>query len=93
MDTARLPRLDPSHQPGQLSFGHVVVPDLLHDRILAAALHHPVDYTPYEGFRVRGWPALVLSRGRVVARDGQFVGGPGGGKFLSCGPSTREAIS
>jgi hypothetical protein len=29
----------------------------------------------------------VLSRGRVVARDGAFVGGEGGGRFVRRGPS------
>ena len=47
-------------------------------------LHHAVDYTPYEGMRIRGWPALTLSRGDVVW-DGQHPQGvPGRGQFLEC---------
>jgi dihydropyrimidinase len=34
------------------------------------ALHHAVDYTPYEGMRCKAWPGLTLSRGEVVW-DGQ----------------------
>jgi dihydropyrimidinase len=45
-------------------------------------LHQNVDYCPYEGWRVRGYPALVLLRGRPVAQDGQFVGRPGAGRFV-----------
>ena len=38
------------------------------------SLHERVDWTPYEGMRLQGWPRHVLSRGRVVVRDGTFVG-------------------
>jgi dihydropyrimidinase len=51
----------------------------------AAALHMRVDHSPYEGQVVRGWPAWVLSRGRVVARDGRFTGEPGWGRYLERG--------
>ena len=33
-------------------------------------LHHNVDYTPYEGMRVRGWPVTTVSRGEIVWSDG-----------------------
>ncbi len=52
-------------------------------------LHHAVDYTPYEGFRIKGWPAVTLSRGEVVWADGEFRGRPGHGRFLAC--ATPEA--
>ena len=48
-------------------------------------LHHAVDYTPYEGFEVTGWPALTLARGEVVWEDGTFRGTAGRGQFLKCG--------
>jgi dihydropyrimidinase len=51
----------------------------------AAALHMRTDHSPYEGEVVRGWPDLVLSRGRVVARDGRFCGEPGWGRYLERG--------
>ncbi len=47
-------------------------------------LHHNVDYTPYEGHRVRGWPETVLSRGEVIVKDGEFHGKSGRGNFLKC---------
>ncbi len=46
------------------------------------ALHERVDYTPYEGFHVLGKPVLTVSRGEIIARDGQFVGTPGRGRFI-----------
>jgi dihydropyrimidinase len=45
-------------------------------------LHENVDYTPYEGFTVQGWPMLTMVRGHVVAKDGNFVGEKGFGKFV-----------
>lgn len=48
-------------------------------------LHHNVDYTPYEGRQIVGWPELVISRGEVVIRDGQCLGQAGRGEFLECG--------
>jgi dihydroorotase-like cyclic amidohydrolase len=45
-------------------------------------LHENCDYTPYEGYRHKGYPVLTMLRGRVIARDGEFVGGKGGGRFL-----------
>ena len=47
-------------------------------------LHHAVDYTPYEGIRIKGWPAVTLSRGEVVWADDEFRGRPGHGRFLAC---------
>jgi dihydropyrimidinase len=48
----------------------------------ASALHMRTDHSPYEGRVVRGWPELVLSRGRVVARNGRFQGEPGWGRYV-----------
>ena len=50
--------------------------------ITAEALHQNCDYTPYEGFHVKGWPRTVLSRGEVIVRDGEFIGVKGRGRFL-----------
>ncbi|MEA3396054.1 MAG: dihydropyrimidinase, partial [Chloroflexota bacterium] len=33
-------------------------------------LHERVDWSPYEGLYVQGWPRDVLSRGRVIVRGG-----------------------
>jgi dihydropyrimidinase len=51
-----------------------------------ADLHHNVDYTPYEGRTVTGWPTTVLSRGEIVCSDGMLRARPGHGQFLECGP-------
>ena len=50
--------------------------------ISRASLHENCDYSPYEGYQLKGYPVLTMLRGRVIARDGEFVGGSGGGRFL-----------
>jgi dihydropyrimidinase len=55
----------------------------------AASLHMNVDHSPYEGMTAVGWPSLVLSRGRVVAADGQPVGEPGWGRYVARLPYAR----
>ncbi|MDR3576156.1 MAG: dihydropyrimidinase [Anaerolineaceae bacterium] len=45
-------------------------------------LHEHVDYTPYEGLEACGYPEITIAGGRVLVRDGQFVGPKGKGHFL-----------
>ncbi len=45
-------------------------------------LHENVDYTPYEGIHLNGAPVMTISRGEVVAKDGEFVGKAGRGNFI-----------
>jgi dihydropyrimidinase len=72
------------------SDGDVVVWDPARSQSLdAASLHMRADHSPYEGMRVEGWPSLVLSRGRVVARDGEPVGEPGWGRYVARHPYRR----
>jgi dihydropyrimidinase len=47
-------------------------------------LHHAVDYTPYEGMQVKGWPVVTVSRGEVVYADGKVTSEAGRGRFLPC---------
>jgi dihydropyrimidinase len=60
----------------------IVVFDPNAEREISAATHHMnVDYSPYEGRKVRGLPEVVLQRGNVLVRDGRFHGRSGDGKF------------
>jgi dihydropyrimidinase len=45
-------------------------------------LHEQVDYTPYEGRDLVGWPVMTISRGEVIVREGVFCGTPGRGHYL-----------
>jgi dihydropyrimidinase len=46
-----------------------------------------VDYNAYEGWERKGRPSVVTVRGRVQARDGQFVGTKGTGQFIGREPT------
>ncbi len=48
----------------------------------ADELHQRVDHCPYEGWTGRGAPEMVLLRGEIIVRDGQFVGRAGQGVFV-----------
>lgn len=50
--------------------------------IHAKDLHMAADFSPYEGFSVRGKIVGVLSRGEWVYRDGEILAHPGRGKFI-----------
>ena len=47
-------------------------------------LHENMDYTPYEGRTLRGWPELVISRGDIVVENGRARADRGRGEFLPC---------
>jgi dihydropyrimidinase len=49
--------------------------------------HMRTDYSPFEGFQVRGRPKTTIVRGEVVVRDGELVGSTDHGRFVSTGPS------
>ncbi|MGH6717965.1 MAG: dihydropyrimidinase [Alphaproteobacteria bacterium] len=49
-----------------------------------ADLHDAMDYTPYEGRVVKGWPETVIARGEVVVERGRCTAAPGRGRFLPC---------
>ena len=51
--------------------------------ITNSRLHHQMDYTAFEGMRVRGWPVATIARGEVVSRDGVLNGRPGRGQFIA----------
>ena len=45
-------------------------------------LHSNVDYTAYEGFNLKGYPIFTILRGKVISKDGEFVGDKGYGKYI-----------
>ena len=48
-------------------------------------MQHAIDYTPYEGLEVTGWPVASVRRGEVAMRDGIVLAKPGSGRFLPVG--------
>lgn len=59
----------------------------------AESLDMATDHSPYSDQVVTGWPELVLSRGRVVASDGRFVGEPGWGRYLPRQPVAPSGLA
>ena len=49
--------------------------------------HSKSDYSGYEGMTRLGAPHLVTLRGKVVVRDGEFTGEPGGGEYIPRTPT------
>ena len=47
--------------------------------------HMRVDYNAYEGFRVKGFPETVISRGKVIVDNCDYVGRKGDGQFIKRG--------
>jgi dihydropyrimidinase len=57
--------------------------DDAYDRVITNdIMHHQVDFTPYEGYRVRAWPAVTISRGEVIARYHDYLGEADRGQFI-----------
>jgi dihydropyrimidinase len=48
-------------------------------------MQHVIDYTPYEGLEVMGWPVSTIRRG-VVMKEGVVQAEPGTGQFLARAP-------
>jgi dihydropyrimidinase len=69
-------------QPG--ADGDIVVYDPQgHTSIGLGKTHHMnMDYSAWEGFEIDGHVDTVLSRGRVIVDDNQYVGAKGDGKFI-----------
>jgi dihydropyrimidinase len=64
----------------------IVVYDPNRSHVMSASTHHMnVDYSCYEGRAVTGGSDVVMSRGSVVVRNGEFTGHKGHGKFVKRG--------
>ena len=61
----------------------IVIFDPNKEATISVETHHMrVDYSMFEGIRVKGVPRHVLSGGRLVIDQGRFVGRAGQGQFL-----------
>ncbi len=64
----------------------IVIFDPDEEMTISAKTHHMnVDYSAYEGTKIKGVTKTVLSRGEVVIEEGKYVGKPGRGEFLKRG--------
>jgi len=64
----------------------IVIFDPNEEMTISAKTHHMnVDYSAYEGMKVKGVTKTVLSRGRTIIEDGKYTGRAGDGQFLKRG--------
>ncbi|MEO8230437.1 MAG: dihydropyrimidinase [Chloroflexota bacterium] len=82
---------------GSLTVGadaDLVIYDPNAKRTISAATHHmAVDYSCYEGRTVQGRSDIVLSRGSVIVRNGEFTGRKGHGRFIKRAPADFARLS
>jgi dihydropyrimidinase len=84
-------------QKGAIAVGSdadIVVYDPNRKHVLSAKTHHmDVDYSCYEGMTVQGGSDVVMSRGSVIVRNGEFTGRKGAGKFVKRSRAVFPRIS
>jgi dihydropyrimidinase len=54
----------------------------LRRKVKAVDLHQKVDWTPYEGRELKGWPIMTMKRGEILFKDNELLGKPGTAEFL-----------
>jgi len=47
------------------------------------------DWSPYQGWKLKGYPSLTILRGNIIAKEGRFTGNIGYGKFIKRKPAIR----
>jgi dihydropyrimidinase len=66
----------------------IVIFDPNREHTISAKTHHMrVDYSMFEGIKVKGVADIVFSRGRVLVENEKFLGRAGQGEFLKRGAS------
>ncbi len=67
-------------------------PDLTRT-VSAAGMHDNMDYTPFEGVQLQGWPVTMISRGEVIVEGGELKAERGRGQFLKRAPFDATGYS
>jgi dihydropyrimidinase len=69
----------------------IVVFDPHGSQIISVDTHHmDVDYSAYEGWEMKGRIETVMSKGKVIIADDQYLGAPGDGQYLTRGTSQYQ---
>ncbi len=72
----------------------IVVYDPNRTHTISAKTHHmDVDYSCYEGRTVQGGSDVVMSRGTVVVRNGEWLGPKGHGRFVKRTPADYARLA
>ena len=60
---------------------------------LAGEMHDAMDYNPFEGMEITGWPTTVISRGQRVIDDETLHAKPGDGNFIHRGRTDLSGLT
>ena len=75
-----------SPQKGSIEIGRdadLMILDPAEEKIISTELlHQHVDYTPFAGMTVKGWPKTVMLRGKVLVRNGNLQVSKGYGQYI-----------
>ncbi|HEY6403904.1 MAG TPA: dihydropyrimidinase [Blastocatellia bacterium] len=64
----------------------IVIFDPNREQTISAATHHMrVDYSAYEGWKLKGVTEIALSRGQIIVENGEWKGKTGAGRFIKRG--------
>ncbi|MGD9944882.1 MAG: dihydroorotase family protein [Burkholderiaceae bacterium] len=88
--SANVARLYQLNGKGDLLPGHdadIVAVDLDEvRRVDAGSMPSYSDFSPFEGYELRGWPRMTFLRGRRIMNDGALEGSAGQGRYQSRHP-------
>jgi dihydropyrimidinase len=60
---------------------------------IAGEMHDAMDYNPFEGMKITGWPTTVISRGQRVIDEGKLLAKPGYGNFIHRGRTDLSGLT
>ena len=60
---------------------------------IAGEMHDAMDYNPFEGMKITGWPTTVISRGQRVIDEGKLLAKPGHGNFIRRGRTDLSGLT
>jgi dihydropyrimidinase len=64
----------------------IVLWDMAKEHTMSAKTHHMnVDYSAYEGMKVKGMPVRTFLRGKTIMKDGEFLAERGSGRYVRRG--------
>ena len=58
----------------------------------AAVLHSDIDYSPYDGMKLNGFPTWTISRGQVIIDEGDLSAERGRGRLVERVPINRPSL-
>jgi dihydropyrimidinase len=60
---------------------------------IVGEMHDAMDYNPFEGMKITGWPTTVLNRGQRVIDSGKLHAKPGDGTFIYRGRTDLSGLT